>query len=216
MNFVVIPNSKIHPRFGTDSTRKFLFDHAVSMGYSKIIDVDDDIDYMTMAYNNPDTHTSRRIRKSESVANTEHILSLSCKAANDHFKLHKDAMLGSFCRIFQGSCKEGYANLKSISYGMGIPRQFQLLNIERMKKAGAERTGLYDMQAEDIGLCAKVIEKGGSLFRLPCFLYTVPTEKDYEIVTELHEPLTTIIPRAWEKHGITCSEKPQYKPKISH
>lgn len=33
-----------------------------------------------------------------------------------------------------------------------------------------------------------------------------PTKKDYEIVTEYHEPLTNMVARPWEEEEITCTE----------
>lgn len=33
-----------------------------------------------------------------------------------------------------------------------------------------------------------------------------PTEEDYDIVLEKHEPLTVLRAREWEKDGITCAD----------
>lgn len=174
--FIVIKNRDITPTFGTDSTRAILAEKAHELGFSKIIDMDDDISYLTMTYSNPETGTSRRLNKALRERYVGNMFALAAKVSNQWFKKDPKAVLGSFLRITPNTCAYDYSETKVASFAMGIPRQFQILHVKRAYSIGALRTGAYDMQAEDIAYCANVLEHGGTLFRLPCFVYDVPDE----------------------------------------
>lgn len=174
--FIVIKNKDITSTFGTDSTRGILAKVAHEMGFEKIFDMDDDISYLTMTYSNRTTMTSRRLRKGLREKYAGNIFALASDVSDWWFENDTSAVLGSFFRITPNTCAYDYSKTMLVSFAMGIPRQFQILNVKRAYEIGAIRTGDYDMQAEDIAYCANVLEHGGTLFRLPSFVYDVPDE----------------------------------------
>lgn len=176
--FLVIKNSTITPGFGLDSTHRVIVKHALKQGYDKIITMDDDLLFLSMVYQNESTHTTRRLNKEDRVMFAGSILALACTISNKWFDVRKDAVLGAFNRITPSTCSWEYGNVLLMSYKGTLPRQPKIINVARAQQIGAVRTGRYDLQAEDIGYCANVLEHGGSLFTLLPFLFDVPMEED--------------------------------------
>lgn len=168
----VIPKSYEYDGYGTDTTRKCLFDLAYSNGHKFIFDWDDDIDTLTMAYAAQDT--SRRLRKADQQKYAMQILSLISNVSYEYFEKYPDLCLGKIARITPSSCAKDYHKTKIVINKGGIPRASNIINVNRIKARGMERTGEFDLQMEDMGFSFQVISKGGWCFTLPSFLHTVP------------------------------------------
>lgn len=174
VKFLPLPKN-LPEGFGLDSTRMYIEEQARLMGYDKILDVDDDINTLTFVYDAGDT--SRRLTKGDSKPRTANILSRLCQESDLVFDQDKRAVMGSPCRIFPSTAAKDYSNTRWIINGMSIPRQFMAKHVGRMGRAGIIRTGAYDKHCEDVGFAATCLERGGHLFRLPCFIYDVPSHE---------------------------------------
>ena len=172
VNILVIPEEYEYDGYGTDTTRKCLFDLARSMGYEHIFDWDDDIDCLTMAYSAGEN--TRRLQKHDQRLYAGNILALASEVSLELFDKYPRLCLGQLGRISPETCQKDYHKVKAVLNGMGLPRMSNIINVKRIHKHGMERTGAYDLQMEDMGACATILGKGGWLFRLPTILHTVP------------------------------------------
>ena len=173
VNIIPIHESYEYDGYGTDTTRKFLSDTAAELGYSHILDWDDDIDCLTMAYSAG--KTTRRLRKEDQHKYAANMLALASEVSLELFKEHPMLCLGQLGRVSPATCGQDYHKVKAVINGMGLPRMSNIINVKRVAKYGMGHTGDYDMQMEDMGFCASVLGKGGMLFRLPTILHTVPS-----------------------------------------
>lgn len=174
-HFVIIKNKDIHPGFGTDSTRKFIQTYAIRQGIKRYFDVDDDFSFITMAYGAE--KTTRRLVKKDREANAGQILTLASMVSEQLFSKYPNLVLGGFSRITPVTCSIAYHKDKAIINGMGIPRAFMIVDVNRARKLSCLRTGRYDVHCEDIGFCERILSKGGDLFKLPSFLIGVPSHE---------------------------------------
>lgn len=169
----VIPESYEYDGYGTDTTRKCLFDLAYSNGDKHILDWDDDWDSLTMAYSAGDN--TRRLRKADRQRYAMNILTLVSEISTEYFCKYPRLCLGRCGRVTPSSCAKNYHKTKIQINKGGIPRGSNIVNVNRMKKHGMERTGEFDLQMEDMGIAFKVIERGGWCFTLPTIMLTLPT-----------------------------------------
>lgn len=176
VEFVVIKQKDQFPGYGLDTTRKLIEDTARSYGFQRIIDVDDDINFISFVYTAE--NTSRRLRKRDRERLIPNIFARMCEESRILFKKYPLLTYGSPCRIFPSTAEYGYSFVRSIVNGMSIPRQLMIQDVERMAKMGIHRDGSYDKHCEDIGFAATNLSKGAWLFRLPCFLYDVPSHEE--------------------------------------
>lgn len=168
----VIPKRYEYDGYGTDTTRKCLFDLAYANGDKHIFDWDDDIDLLSMVYSAG--QTSKRLRKDEREKYVMQILTLISNVSDEYFSKYRHLCLGQIGRITPNTCEKDYHKTKIIINKGGIPRMSNILNVERMKRHGMERTGEFDLQMEDMGIDFKVIGLGGWCFTLPTFVHSVP------------------------------------------
>lgn len=168
----VIPKSYEYDGYGTDTTRKCLFDLAYSNGDEHIFDWDDDIDCLTMAYSSGET--TRRLRKEDQHRFAFSLLCLISETSSEAFDKYPDLCLGQIGRITPSSCGKDFHKTKITINKGGIPRMSNIINVNRMKARGMERTGEFDLQMEDMGIDFKVIGLGGWCFTIPTIMHTVP------------------------------------------
>lgn len=176
VEFVVLRNKDMFPGFGLDSTRKIIEDTAREYKFKRIIDIDDDINFISMAYTADST--TRRLRKAERERLIPNIFARMCMESNALFNKYPKLTYGSPCRVFPSTADHAYSKNKAIINGMSIPRQLMIQDVRRMAGLGIHRNGDYDKHCEDIGFAATNLAKGAWLFRLPCFLYDVPSHEE--------------------------------------
>ena len=176
VQFVVIREKDQHPGYGLDSTRKLIEDTARDLGCKRIIDMDDDINFISFVYTAEET--SRRLLKKDRERLLPYIFASMCEESRRLFDQYPMLTYGSPCRIFPSTAEYTYSLTRSVVNGMSIPRQLMIQDVRRMEQMGIHRNGDYDKHCEDIGFAAKNLEKGAWLFRLPCFLYDVPSHEE--------------------------------------
>lgn len=172
VNVVVIPKEYEYDGYGLDTTRKFIFDLAVAQGHKRIFDWDDDIDSLGAIYSAEET--SRKLRKADCQEYAMQLLTLASHVASDAFSRYPRLCLGQLGRITPSSCEKDYHKTKLVVNKGGIPRMSNIVNVQRMKKHGMERTGEWDKQSEDMGTTFMVLENGGQCFTIPTIVHTVP------------------------------------------
>lgn len=182
--FLVIPKSDLFEGFGADSTRKWYQAKMLEMGHPRILEFDDDITSVSMAYQVPETHTTRRFVAADRDQYQGHILALACSVANWWFRIDPHACAGAFCRIRPQTCKWDYGDLLIVTGQMGVAQGFMLTDLERCHSKGIVRTGEFDTQAEDIAFNCNILDHGGHVFKMPAFLANMV----YEEVNPRTEP----------------------------
>lgn len=194
----VIPKEYEYDGYGTDTTRKCLFDLAHSRGDKFIFDWDDDIDCLTMAYSADGT--TRRLRKDDQHTYALQLMTLASNVSKEYFDKYPDLCLGQLGRVSPSTCLEDYHKTKIVINKGGIPRMSNIIAVERMKQRGMERTGEFDLQMEDMGIDFKVIGLGGWCFTLPTIMHTVPPiEKNPRTEPILHGEETALWKDGLEK-----------------
>lgn len=183
--FLVIPQEELFEGFGLDSTRAWYHKKMLEAGHSKILEFDDDITSVSMAYQVPETHTTRRFVAADRDKYQGHILALACTVANWWFRENARACVGAFCRIRPQTCKWDYGDLLIVTRQMGVVQGFMLTNLVRCHDKGIFHTGEFDTQAEDIAFNCNVLDHGGEVFKMPAFLANMV----YEEVNPRTEPV---------------------------
>lgn len=173
VNIEVIPQEIITESFGLDSTRGYLQRFAWEHRVRRYFDIDDDVSYVSMAYGYEDKNT-RQLRKSDREKYTANIFALASEISTKVFKTYENSAMGSFSRITPSTCSKDYHRSMVIFNSMAVPRQLNIVDVKRMKKFGAWRTGKWDSIGEDIGICSELISSNADVFQLPCFLLDTP------------------------------------------
>lgn len=183
----VLPISKGYEVNGLASTRQFIFEHARSQGYPRIIDMDDDIKYLTYLWNTKSKNGNPTSRHSI-VADTERdstlnqrILALAGVIAKDVFKQYPTTMLGNIRRQRMSQNPSNAATRYQINKGP-TPRQVTFLNVRGLVNHGINRDMRFDPHGDDIGFCAVILKAGCSLFNIPCLTYDYVSEKCDSVV----------------------------------
>lgn len=173
VNIEVIPQEIITEGFGLDSTRGYIQKYAWEHRIRRYFDIDDDISYVSMAYNYNDKNT-RRLNKSDREKYAANIFALASEISTKVFTEYDHAAMGSFSRITPTTCSKDYHRTMVAFNCIAVPRQLNIVDVKRMKKFGAWRTGEWDSIGEDIGTCSNLLSHGADVFQLPCFLLDTP------------------------------------------
>lgn len=170
-NYLIIPNKICQkPGFGLDSTRAWYHRKMREIGYTKILEFDDDLTGASMVYQVPETHTTRRLVKNDRDRLQGNILALACIVADWWFREHSDACLGGFCRVRPETCKWEYGDRLISAYCEGSVGGFMVTYLSRLHEIGALHTGKYDPHSEDIGYNIDILNHGGSIFKMNPFI----------------------------------------------
>ena len=179
VNIEVIPKEIITEGFGLDSTRGYIQKYAWKHRIRRYFDIDDDVSYVSMAYGYNDTNT-RRLNKADREKYMANMFALASSVSTKVFKEYPDSAMGSFSRITPTTCSKDYHECMTAFNSIAVPRQLNIVDIKRMKKFGAWRTGKWDSVGEDIGVCSELLSNGASVFQLPCFLLDTPVDQKNE------------------------------------
>lgn len=183
-NLHIIP---IHRDFhlpinGLASTRQFIFEYARDHRYLYIIDMDDDIRNLAYMYDGVSgsgatcsKHTIRADRLEDPLLEQK-VLQEACVIAKEVFHDNPKVYLGNIRRQRMSQHAEN-SKLKYIVNSGPTPRQVTLINVKGLTKAGIDRDMIFDRHGDDIGFCAVILAKGGSLFNIPCLTYDYISEK---------------------------------------
>lgn len=186
--FHVLPIPYDYPINGLASTRQFIFEYAVEHKLPLIIDMDDDITYLSYLFDGKSEKTGAPYSKHSIKADREadpmldqKILTLAAHIAKGVFEKHPDVMLGNIRRQRMSQHVEN-SKLKYIINAGPTPRQVTLMNVRGLYKAGIDRDMLFDPHGDDIGFCAVILAAGKSLFNIPCLTYDYVSEKCDSVV----------------------------------
>ena len=183
-NLHILPISKdFHlPINGLASTRQFIFEYARDHRYPYIIDMDDDIRNLAYMYDGISgsgeacsKHTIRADRLEDPLLEQK-VLQEACVIAKEVFRDNPKVYLGNIRRQRMSQHAEN-SKLKYIINSGPTPRQVTLINVKGLTKAGIDRDMIFDRHGDDIGFCAVILAKGGSLFNIPCLTYDYISEK---------------------------------------
>ena len=183
-NLHILPISKdFHlPINGLASTRQFIFEYARDHRYPYIIDMDDDIRNLAYMYDGVSgsgetcsKHTIRADRLEDPLLEQK-VLQEACVIAKEVFRDNPKVYLGNIRRQRMSQHAEN-SKLKYIVNSGPTPRQVTLINVKGLTKAGIDRDMIFDRHGDDIGFCAVILAKGGSLFNIPCLTYDYISEK---------------------------------------
>lgn len=186
--FHVLPIPHDYPVNGLASTRQFIFEYAAENRMPYIIDMDDDITYLTYLFDGrseksglPYSKHSIKADRDKDPALDLKILTLASHIAKGIFAKHPDVMLGNIRRQRMSQHVEN-SKLKYIINSGPTPRQVTFLNVRGLHKAGINRDMMFDPHGDDIGFCAVVLAAGKSLFNIPCLTYDYVSEKCDSVV----------------------------------
>lgn len=183
-NLHILPISKdFHlPINGLASTRQFIFEYARDHRYPYIIDMDDDIKNLAYMYDGLSSsglacskHTVRADRLEDPLLEQK-VLQEACVIAKEVFRDSPKVYLGNIRRQRMSQHAEN-SKLKYIVNSGPTPRQVTLINVKGLTRAGIDRDMIFDRHGDDIGFCAVILAKGGSLFNIPCLTYDYISEK---------------------------------------
>lgn len=176
VDIIVIPKEYEYPGYGLDTTRKFLYDYALSNGDRYIFDFDDDINYFSACYGH-DKNT-RRLRAEDRKKYLHNILTLASVTSAELMEKYEKLCFGTFDVISPSTCTKDYHKLKAITNIGQIPRQALIIDLQKMKNMGIERSGSYDRMGEDQGVVHNVLLHGGWTFCLPTLIRNVVQADD--------------------------------------
>lgn len=168
VDIVVIPKEYEYPGYGLDTTRKFLYDYALSNGDRYIFDFDDDIDYFSACYSHGEN--TRRLRAEDRKKYLHNILAFASVTSLELMTNYEKLCFGTFSAIHPNTCEKDHHKFKAVINSGQIPRQALIIDLQKLKNMGAERNGSYDRQAEDQGMAFNVVTHGGWTFYLPTLL----------------------------------------------
>ena len=131
VNVVVLPKS-LGTNYGLDTTRKFIHEYALDLGFTKIFDWDDDISGISMTYRAE--KTTRKLRKLDTQKYLHQILTLVSNVSDTAFDTYKRLCQGCLSIVTPSTCNLEYSKLKLIINQGAIPRTTNIVNVERMKK----------------------------------------------------------------------------------
>lgn len=186
--FVVIPKGAVS---GVGSTRQFILDYAIENRLPCIMDMDDDIKFLSWLYDRRTAkgelclgHTTLEDLKNDPLM-FQKVLQLAGKISREIFKEHPDVLLG-------GLGKQHFCNanppVKYIINRGKTPRQIKILNVKGIKKAGIRMPDEFNLHGDDIGFAAEVLQNGYSCFYLPCLCYDYVDEKVDSVVRDPKNP----------------------------
>lgn len=180
----ILPIPKKYEINGLASTRQFIFETAVNNGFPRIIDMDDDITYLSFLFDdkaaesgNPYSKHSIKADREKDPLLDQKILTLAGVIAKEVFHDHPGVMLGN---IRRQRMSQGVQNskLRYIINSGPTPRQVTLVNVKELYRKQINRdVKRFDRHGDDIGFCAVVLANGGSLFNIPCLTYDYVSEK---------------------------------------
>ena len=182
LHILPIPKDFHLPINGLASTRQFIFEYARDHRYPYIIDMDDDIRNLAYMYDGASgsgeacsKHTIRADRFEDPLLEQK-VLQEACVIAKEVFRDNPKVYLGNIRRQRMSQHAEN-SKLKYIVNSGPTPRQVTLINVKGLTKAGIDRDMIFDRHGDDIGFCAVILAKGGSLFNIPCLTYDYISEK---------------------------------------
>lgn len=182
LHILPIPKDFHLPINGLASTRQFIFEYARDHRYPYIIDMDDDIRNLAYMYDGISgsgeacsKHTIRADRLEDPLLEQK-VLQEACVIAKEVFRDNPKVYLGNIRRQRMSQHAEN-SKLKYIVNSGPTPRQVTLINVKGLTKAGIDRDMIFDRHGDDIGFCAVILAKGGSLFNIPCLTYDYISEK---------------------------------------
>lgn len=182
LHILPIPKDFHLPINGLASTRQFIFEYARDHRYPYIIDMDDDIRNLAYMYDGVSgsgeacsKHTIRADRLEDPLLEQK-VLQEACVIAKEVFRDNPKVYLGNIRRQRMSQHAEN-SKLKYIVNSGPTPRQVTLINVKGLTKAGIDRDMIFDRHGDDIGFCAVILAKGGSLFNIPCLTYDYISEK---------------------------------------
>lgn len=182
-NLNILPIPKNYEINGLASTRQFIFEHAVENRYDHIIDMDDDITYLSFLFEGVSAGTGNHYSKHSIKADREEdllldqkILTAAGRIAKTVFLRHPDVMLGNIRRQRMSHGLDNNRLMYIVNKGP-TPRQVTLLNVKGLHKAHINRDMAFDPHGDDIGFCAVILAAGKSLFNIPCLTYDYVSEK---------------------------------------
>lgn len=179
----ILPISKDYEINGLASTRQFIFEYAAAHRIPRIIDMDDDITYLSFLFDGVSANTGQPYSKHSIKADREadplldqRILTLAGSIARQVYKRHPNTYLGNIRRQRMSQAAPN-AKLKYIVNKGPTPRQVTFVNVRGLYEADINRDMCFDPHGDDIGFCAVILKHHGNLFNIPCLTYDYVSEK---------------------------------------
>lgn len=172
VNIVTLPRD-LGNNYGLDTTRKFIHEYALDLGFDKIFDWDDDISSISMVYGAE--KNTRKLRKLDTQEHLYQMLALVSSVSEEAFSHYKRLCAGALSKVSPSTVGVDYHRLKlRINQGM-IPRGTNIVNVKRLQKHKILRDGSYDCHCEDIGTVFNILKNGGWCFSIPFCVFDIPS-----------------------------------------
>ncbi len=186
-NYLVIPHGRVT---ALGSTRNFIIQYCFDNRIKYAVDMDDDIKYLhyiwggkAAASGNPTSKHSTIKEEQKFPMLRQQVFQLMCKIAKEIFLEHPDVVLGNIRK--QHFCNGPENSQMKYRINSGVtPRQIKIMNIQAWYKHGLMIPDEFDVHGEDMGTVAHVLEKGLSVFNIPCLCYDYIDEKINSVVRD--------------------------------